>query len=219
MKVGKASKKPAGVKSRAESSERVRENILGVALQEFSSKGLSGARVDEIAEKTQTSKRMIYYHFESKEGLYKAVLERAYSSIRSLESQMDLEAEEPEAALRRICEFTFDYHSQHPQFIRMVMNENILCGEYIGQLDSVRPRNRAIVKLLGRILDRGVDRGVFRHEIDPINLHMSISALCFFNVSNKYTFSKIFAWDMDSPDAQAERREIVADTILRWCAA
>jgi hypothetical protein len=97
------------------------------------------------------------------------------------------------------------------------MNENMLGGEYIGQIESIRTRNRAIVRMMGAIIEKGVAKGVFRRDIDPINLHMSISALCFFNVSNKHTFSRIFAWDMESPEALAERRAIVADTILRWC--
>jgi len=43
--------------------------------------------------------------------------------------------------------------------------------------------------------------------------------LCFYNVSNRYTFSHIFEKDMSSPKALAARREIVVDTIERWCAA
>ena len=52
--------------------------ILSVATKEFADKGLAGARIDEIAAATRTSKRMIYYYFGNKDGLYVAVLEAAY---------------------------------------------------------------------------------------------------------------------------------------------
>jgi hypothetical protein len=73
--------------------------------------------------------------------------------------------------------------------------------------------------VLRRLIDRGVASHAFRKDLDPIELHMSISALCFYNVSNRYTFSKIFDKDMTSPKAIAVRREIVVDTIDRWCRA
>ena len=47
-------------------------------LREFADRGLSGARVDHIAVRTQTTKRMIYYCFGGKEQLFEAVLEQAY---------------------------------------------------------------------------------------------------------------------------------------------
>ena len=74
-----------------------------------------------------------------------------------------------------------------------------------------------IINLLQQLLQRGVKAGVFRRGLDPIDLHMSISALCFYNVSNRHTFSRIFERDMNSPKAVAARRAIITDTILRWC--
>ena len=71
----RASAPSARERTRSNDPDRTKANILEVATHEFSEKGLSGARIDEIAERTRTSKRMIYYYFESKEGLYRAVLE------------------------------------------------------------------------------------------------------------------------------------------------
>ena len=86
----------------------------------------------------------------------------------------------------------------HPDFVRLVMNENIHQAAHIGELASIRTRNRAVIKTLRTLLDRGIAAGVFRSDIEPVELHMSISALCFYNVSNRYTFSKIFERDMTS---------------------
>ena len=214
-----ASRGAPDVALRPRDAERTKAGILDVAQEEFASKGLAGARIDEIAERTHTSKRMIYYYFENKEGLYTAVLERCYAGIRQLESFPDLATVDPVEALKTIVEINFDYHARHPDFVRLVMSENIANGAHIANLQSVRTRNQSVVETLGTLLRRGATAGVFRCGLDAVNLHMSISALCFYNVSNRYTFSQIFDWDMASPAAIARRRAIVVDTILRWCAA
>jgi AcrR family transcriptional regulator len=198
-------------------ADATRANILSVAMEEFSSKGLSGSRVDEIAERTHTVKRMIYYYFGSKEGLYRAVLEHAYEHFRTIESELDLDCLPPLQALRRLVQVTFDYHNKHPEFVRLVMNENIHKGAHIGHLASIKERNRAVIAKLRKLIDRGTAGGEFRPDIDPIELHMSISALCFYNVSNRYTFSTIFGRDMSSPKAATARRDVVADIIEKWC--
>jgi AcrR family transcriptional regulator len=223
----KAGAQTAGTPRKSQAKERVRINdaeasradILAAAQKEFSEKGLSGARVDSIAERTRINKRMIYYYFGSKEGLYRAVLERSYGHIRMSEAAVELDALPPEEALRQHVRITFDYHNMHPDFVRLVMNENIHQAAHIGELASIRTRNRAVIKTLRSLLDRGIEAGLFRSDIEPVELHMSISALCFYNVSNRYTFSKIFERDMTSAAAVAARREVVVDMIMRWIAA
>ena len=200
-------------------ADATRANILSVAIEEFASKGLSGSRVDEIAERTHTVKRMIYYYFGSKEGLYRAVLEHAYDHIRTIESDLDLDSLPPLEALRRVVQVTFDYHNKHPEFVRLVMNENIHKGAHVGHLANIKDRSRNVIATLRKLIDRGIAAGEFRPQIDPVELHMSISALCFYNVSNRYTFSTIFGRDMTSIKAAAARREVVADIIERWCRA
>lgn len=204
---------------RTNDPEKTKRNILDVAREEFSSKGLSGARIDEIAARTQTSKRMIYYYFGSKEGLYIAVLEEAYRGIRGIEAQLDLEDMSPEEALRKLVAFTFEYESGNPDFIRLVMNENIHQGEYLKQSKAIRGLNVPAIDAIRKIYERGRAAKVFRPGLDPIDLHMSISALCFFNVANRHTFSTIFDHDMSSPAAQRRRRDTVVEMILRFVKA
>jgi AcrR family transcriptional regulator len=201
---------------RTNDPEGNRRNIVEVATQEFAAKGFSGARVDEIAARTRTSKRMIYYYFENKEGLYIAVLEEAYRKIRSIEATLDLAQQPPEEALRTLVGFTFDYQNAHPEFIRLVMNENILHGAYVAQSKDIQRLNRGAINAVGELLARGQRDGVFRTDLDPVDLHMSISALCFFNVANRATFSTIFKRDMSSRKALAARRAQVVDLALRY---
>jgi len=197
-------------------AEKSLADILEVATAEFADKGLAGARIDEIAAATRTSKRMIYYHFESKEALYIAVLEAAYRRIRAIEAELHLEDLAPEDALRKLVAFTFDYQHDNEPFIRLVMNENMHRGEYLARSSIIQELNVPAIDAVSRVYQRGLDAGVFRRDVDPIDLHMSISALCFFNVANRYTFSLIFKRDLTSPAALRARRDSVVEMVVRY---
>ena len=215
-KAGAARKLAAKEAGRTNDPERTRANILEVAEAEFGEKGLAGARIDEIAELTRTSKRMIYYYFGSKEGLYLAVLEESYRRTREVESQLHLQDLEPEEALRRLVAFTFDHHLHHESFIRLVMSENIHRGEYMGQSPNLAELNVPAISAIRNLYERGVKAGVFRKGLDPVDIHASISALSFFNVSNKHTFGRIFKVDMESPAYIAQRRANVVEMVVRF---
>lgn len=201
---------------RTNDPERTRADILTVATREFSEKGFAGARIDVIAEATRTSKRMIYYYFGSKDDLYLAVLEDAYSRIRKIESALRLEDLEPIEALRTLVGFTVDYERTNPDFIRLVMSENIQRGATLARSTTIQQRNTTAIDGVKAVYQRGVAAGVFRPGLDPVDLHMSISALSFFNVSNRHTFALIFQRDMDSPEAIAQRRANVVEMLLRY---
>ena len=201
---------------RTNDPERTQANILQVAEAEFGEKGLAGARIDEIAAATQTSKRMIYYYFGSKEGLYLAVLEEAYRRVRDVESELHLQDLEPEQALRRLVAFTFDHHLQHENYIRLVMSENINRGQYLAQSKRIQDLNVPAIAAIQNLYERGVASGVFRPGLDAVDIHASISALSFFNVSNRHTFGTIFKLDMRSTAYLAHRRENVVDMVVRF---
>ncbi|MDE2239874.1 MAG: TetR family transcriptional regulator [Rhodospirillales bacterium] len=194
--------------------ERTKEDILKVAAEEFAKLGLSGARVDAIAARTHTTKRMIYYYFESKEGLYNAVLERAYGGIRQIEANMKLDELDPETALRRLVEFSFDYHEAHPEFIRLVMIENIHNAEHVRGSDILRRTNSPAISVLTGIMERGYSSGVFKRPIDPVELHMMISALSFYRVSNRATFNALYNVDIGSLKTRERQRRYVADAVI-----
>jgi AcrR family transcriptional regulator len=200
----------------ASAAERARANILEVATAEFAEYGYSGARVDEIAAKTQTSKRMIYYYFRDKEGLFTAVLEEGYRQMRALERALDVDKLDPESAMRALVAGTFEYQAAHEQFVRLVVVENIHRGVHLEKTGIAGSLGGGALQTLSGIYDRGVAAGVFRPGVSPLHLHMTISALSFFNVSNTATFSLIFNHDMKSPEALAERRDIVVETVLRF---
>jgi AcrR family transcriptional regulator len=201
---------------RTNDPERTMAGIMSVATQEFAAKGFAGARIDAIADATHTSKRMIYYYYGSKEGLYLAVLEDAYRRIRATEADLHLQDLPPVEALKALVGFTFDHHNSNQDFIRLVMSENIQRGAYLAQSKVIQDLNLSVIHSISALYKRGVKEGVFRKGIDPIDLHASISALTFFNVSNRYTFDLIFKHDGHSPKALAARRQSVVDMVLRF---
>lgn len=201
-------------KRRPLDADRTRHDILTVASAEFAEHGLSGARVDAIAARTQTTKRMIYYYFGGKEGLYLAVLEAAYAGIRAIEKELPLDTLPADEAIRRMIEFTFDYQEAHPEFIRLVSIENIHHGKYLAQSATIRTLNASVVETLANVLERGRKAGVFRADIAAVDLHMLISAFCFFRVSNRYTFGTLFQQDLSDPRCQGLHKQLIVDAVL-----
>ena len=196
--------------------ERTRQEILDVALAEFARNGYSGARVDEIAARTRTTKRMIYYYFTSKEQLYIAVLERAYSTARDAEQQLDVDHLDPVSAMRALAELTFDHHESHQDFIRLVTIENVHRAEFIAQSAALAELNTPAVSVIAVILERGYATGAFRRRAEPIDVHMLISAFCFFRVANQYTFGAIFGVDLVDPARRDHYRRMVGDLVVSY---
>ncbi len=158
---------------------------------------------------------MIYYYYGSKEGLYVAVLEESYRRMRQIEGQLHLEDMEPEVALRRLVEFTFDRHADNEDFIRLVMNENIEQGSYLAQSKTIQQLNVPAIEAIRQLYDRGVQQGVFRPGLDPVDIHASISALTFFNVSNRHTFGLIFKDKAQNAQSDA-RRASITEMVVRF---
>ena len=216
LRTGKAKAVAKTPAPRTNDPDRTMADIIEVATHEFSEKGLAGARIDVIAEAMRTSKRMIYYYFGSKEGLYIRVLEEAYRRIREIESSLHLEDLAPEDALRKLVGFTVDYQLANPDFIRLVMTENIHRGEFLAQSKAIHKLNVPAILAVREVYQRGVKAGVFRSGVDPVDLHMSISALSFFNTANRHTFALIFKRDMESPAAVVARRDSIIEMIVRF---
>jgi AcrR family transcriptional regulator len=203
-------------KSRKNNPEKTRENILQAAITEFAQQGLAGARVDAIAERTQTSKRMIYYYFASKEQLYVEVLEKVYGDIRGTEAKLRLDQLAPEEGIRRLVEFSFDHHDLNVDFVRLVSNENMHKAEYVKQSSAIRALNKSVLNALNELLHRGTEQGLFRPGLAPMDVHLLISSFCFYRVSNKHTFGELFQVDFSDAQMRAHHREMICESVLRF---
>lgn len=209
-----ASARKTGVREQA--AQTTRDNILKAATKVFARYGYEGGSVEKISKAAKSFDRMIYYYFGSKEGLYLAVLEESYRKIRQEETDLHLEDLEPEAALRRLVGFTFDRHLRNESYVRIVMSENIHRGQFLRQSQYIQDLNVPAIDAIRELYQRGVASGVFRPGLDPVDIHASISALSFFNVSNRHTFGLIFKQDTQDPGYLEHRRERVIDMVWRY---
>ncbi len=207
------------VPERQRDADRTKQEILDVATREFAERGFAGARVDEIADQTRTTKRMIYYYFESKEQLFVAVLERAYATIRAAEQTIEVDHLAPAAAIRRLAELTFDHQESHPDFSRLVSIENIHRARHISGRPDFAGLNTPAIELIERILSRGRRDGSFTRDVDAIDLHMMISAFCVFRVANRHTFGAVFDRDLLDPSLRDRYRQMLGDMVVEYLGA
>ena len=194
--------------------ERTKARILAAATAEFARYGLGGARVDRIAERAGANKRMLYYYFRDKDNLFLAALEARYADIRAAERALDLEHLEPREALRRLVEFTWQYFLDHPEFLTLLNSENLHKGRHVRRSRRVPQMHATLVETLRDILKRGERAGVFRADVDPVQLYISIAGEGYFYLSNRYTLAQIFKRDLMSKRALAERARHNTDMIL-----
>jgi len=198
--------------------QRTRRAILDAASAVFAEKGFSGANVDDIVARVETTKPTIYYHFGSKEGLFAAVLEDVYAGMRDIEKSLRSEGLPASEAMRELVGITFDYHAAHPDWIRLISVANIHGAKHIAGSESVAPSNSAILGILSDLVDRGAREGVFREGVDPLRLHLLINSFCFYRVSNRHTWKVIFKRDLEAPDDVKAQRESIVESVLRYLA-
>lgn len=196
----------------------VKRNILEVALAEFANYGLEGSRIESIAAGTHTSKRMIYYHFGSKEGLYAAVLEFAYRIVR--EDHIDPPDELPPLqALARLAGYAFDNFSKYPDFIRLSLQENLQGARFLKESPTIVEMNRATFAMVQDIVQRGQTDGSIRQDIEPMNVYINFIGLCHYHISSRHNYQVLFDYDASTPANSQSRRASICDAIVRYVRA
>jgi AcrR family transcriptional regulator len=194
----------------------VRQNIIGAARALFAEKGYSGATVDEIVVKAKTTKPMLYYYFESKEGLFAAVLEDVYAGMRAIENSLRVINLPTVDAMRKVVEVTFDYHAHHPEWVRLISIANIHHAKHIRASKTIAAKNLPIIEIMRSLLRQGIQEGVFRSDVDPLHLHLLIISLCYYRVSNRHTWKVIFKRDLSAAKEVKLQREMAVDSVLRY---
>ena len=202
-------------KPRPRNADATQRRILEAARQEFAQLGLGGARVDAIAARAKANKRMIYHYFGNKEQLFTAVLDAAYTDIRMAERALELEKLDPVKAIIRLVRFTWDYYLEHPEFLTFVNSENLHKARHLKHSVAIRALSRTFVGMMKALLDRGVAEGVFRSGIDPVQLNITIAAIGYYYLTNRFTGAVVFERDLMAKSALKQRLAFNSDTILR----
>ena len=197
-------------------SERTQAAILGAATDEFARHGLGGARVDRIALRARTNKRMLYYYFGSKDGLFLAVLEETYKRIRTAEKTLSLLDVPPDQAVARLVRFTWEYYLAHPEFLTLLNSENLHRASHLRRSGEVRSMNSPVIETLGEVLARGERSGAFREGVDALQLYISIAALSYFYLGNNHTLTAVFGRDLATPRARRARLAHMTDLVLGY---
>jgi AcrR family transcriptional regulator len=200
---------------RQRDAEATRARILAAAKAEFAENGLGGARVDEIAARAEANKRMIYHYFGNKESLFQAVLEQAYVDIRTAEQDLALDHLPPRAALEKLVRFTWDYYLENPEFLTLVNSENLHRARHLSESEAVKVISRRFVDMMQSLLDRGVEAGEFRSGIDPVQRNITIAAIGYYYLTNRFTGAIVFQRDFMTKEALEQRLAFNVETITR----
>lgn len=196
--------------------EGTRRRILMAAAEEFANGGLFGARVDQIARRAETNERMLYYYFGSKEQLFTAVLEHAFSALTEAERVLELDGVAPVEAVTRLAHFVWDYYRDHPELLRLINNENLHEARYLHKSTRIREMISPIVAMLGNVLTRGQKAGLFRNDVDPLRLYVTLSGLGYYIVSNRFTLAATLGRDFSAEDERAEMVMMNTEVLLAY---
>jgi AcrR family transcriptional regulator len=195
--------------------DETQRRILAAAKVEFAKNGLGGARVDVIAARAKANKRMMYHYFGNKEKLFQVVLENAYGAFREAEAALALDTEEPLVAIRKLVTFNWNYFLANPEFITLVNSENLHRARHIKNSKRMTDMSRPFVGRMALLLERGVQAGVFRQNLDSVQVTITIASIAYYYLTNRFTASIVFERDMMSAEALAERLQFNVDSILR----
>ena len=198
---------------------RTKADILRAAREEFCEQGFNGARVDRIAARAKANKRLLYHYFGNKEALYEAVLLDAYKEIREGEQKLSLSQHPPVEAMDRLVRFTFRHFLANPWFPRLLAVENLQDARFLKQIKDIPALHSPLVAVLADILKRGGEAGIFRSDVDPMQLYISIAGLGYFYVSNMKTLSVIFGRDLSDVALIQEREAQAVQMVLDYLRA
>lgn len=204
---------------RTRDSALTKEAILKAATFEFCRNGLGGARVEAIAQRAKANMRLLYAYFGDKNGLYLSVLEHVYTEIRAAEQRLNLDNLAPVEAMGELINFTFTFFRDHQDYIALINTENLQRGKNLKKSRKIAELTLPLVASIESILRRGVAAKAFRNDVDPIQLYVTITAMSYFHISNRYTLTAMFNKDLGDAKWLKERQSHAQDVILTWLVA
>lgn len=206
----------AAEKIRRRDAAATRARILDAAKEEFAARGLKEARIEDVAERAGANRRMIYYYFGSKDGLYLAALESVYAKLMDEERKIDVDKLHPVQAITELVGLKIDHYTQHPEFIAFLNMENLYRAEHLRHSKRIADFKAPFTEIIARVLERGQRSGLFRSDVDAVDLYISICALGYLYFSNQYTLGVIFGRDLITPSALQHRKTSIADMIISY---
>lgn len=202
--------------SKKRDADRTRDKILRAAIDEFSTHGYSGARVERIQRRARANTRMLYHYFGDKSRLYIAVLEHTIGDLRQEELRLEVDQIDPLEGLLELFEFVDQHFAQHPELITLLSGENLLRGRFLRGTAKPPIISSPLMPLIEQLLRRGERKGMIRPGIDPLHLYVAMVALCYFHRSNAHTLSFLFRTDLLSPAWQSQHKKVAIDLLTAY---
>jgi TetR/AcrR family transcriptional regulator len=216
--VRKSKRARTAAKVRPRNAAVTRARILEAAKHEFAARGLKDARIEDVAKRAGANRRMIYYYFGSKDALYLAALEGVYAELMDEERKIDVDTLHPVEAITEIVRLKIEHYAQHPEFISFLNMENLYQARHLRHSKRIADFKAPLTDILARVLKRGQHGRLFRGDIDPVDLYISICALGYLYFSNKHTLGVIFGRDLMTPAAVNRRKGSITDMIMSYLA-
>src|SRR5271155_5513917 len=194
--------------------EESRAAILKAAVGEFAEHGIAGARTDAIAREARVNKALLYYYFKDKETLYGAVLDDAFSAMKSRVFQVLDSDLAPREKIMTYVGAYFDFIASNQIYPKLMQREMMRAregrSEHIDRL--VKTYFQPIYQRVGELLHKGIAEGEFR-SVDPIHFIPSMVAMIIFYFSSAPVMQRIVHFNPLTPRRIAERRAAVLDFI------
>ena len=200
---------------REHNAQQTRESILRAAIKVFAQYGYEGGSVEKISQQAKSFDRMIYYYFGSKESLFVEVLETIYSRMNDAEAQLAIDVSKPLLALEQVIHFVLDYYRNHPEFVTLLNTENLHKGRHIVKSLRAKEYSSPAITVIGDILQSGVQQGLVRADVSPRDVYLLIAATGYFYMSNRHTLTAFLGENIDAPQAVAQWKSFVLDTVFR----
>jgi AcrR family transcriptional regulator len=195
------------------------DRILAAAAFEFAGRGFAGATVDRIARRARVNKAMLYYHFKSKQGLYRTLLRRMFSlAAERLHAIAALDVA-PAEKVDRVIAGLAALVREHTYFPAIMMREVAEGGAHLDRatLTALADVPRAV----GAIVQQGIAVGAFR-PVNPVFAYFSMMAPIVFFLAGtpiRHEISDLHVIDMRGPSLddfiahvqEATRRAFAAD--------
>ena len=197
-------------------AEAAKAAILAAAIQEFTAKGLSGARMEAVAQGAGVAKGLLFHHFGSKEGLWVAALEHVYGLLRAGQDAVGLAALGPIEGMRRLAQDTFRLFRAHPEIVALMNEENLHQARHLRAAEGIPKLYNPLFNSIECLLEDGRARGLFRAGVDATALYVALSGLGYFYCANRWTLSAAFAGDLFAPDRVDRYETMLGDMVLAY---
>lgn len=193
--------------------ERTRRRLLKAAIRLFSAFGYHAVAVDQIVDAAKVNKRMVYHYYGSKEAIYQAALVDVYGRLEQIEFHAVQPGGTPTAKLSRLLDSYFQFLDDNPDFVRLLLWENLEKGKHIEKHNHLLSKNPFLVQFR-EIVEEGIRLGQFRRDIDVTHLLIHFIGLCFIYHSNRFSLSQSLTLDLGDAAVKAAGRKQVVELVF-----